>query len=386
MPLSKQRFARPPTPPETDTAIRRSERFYKRKDIPLDLSYAFDWQRDEKDAIKIAEKCYTFEKHPGGLYSLIFLPEYLNEEEQKKLIRQSVKDIPTPPNRTSLDAHYYMPKEGLWYHYANQTKDDIALPRATKEEKREPPSYYAPSGTRPTINNEPSTFEILKQISRSNNPEIPPSTTVKPLNGERAMNKLRWTNIGHYYHWGLKQYDFSVRDPQTGGPIAVPAPVSDVCKSVVSSIPWERTSVADQASEWKKSYRPDAGIINYYNLNDTLMAHVDRSEVTATLPLVSISLGHSAILLIGDDIRESTNPPTAIVLRSGDVIVMSGPTRRSYHGVPRILERTLPEHLKSQEDDEEWEPYACYLSKTRINVNVRQSGLSDEQITELVSV
>lgn len=116
------------------------------------------------------------------------------------------------------------------------------------------------------------------------------------------------------------------------------------------------------------------------------MAHVDRSEVTASLPLVSISLGHSAVFLIGDDERESTNPPTPIILRSGDVIVMSGPTRRSYHGVPRILERTLPPHLQSQEDDDDWEPFARYLSTARINVNVRQTGLSHDQIAELVSV
>lgn len=34
---------------------------------------------------------------------------------------------------------------------------------------------------------------------------------------------------------------------------------------------------------------PDAGIINFYQEKDTLMAHVDRSEICATSPLVSIS-------------------------------------------------------------------------------------------------
>ena len=70
MPLSKQRFARPPTPPDTDTTLRRSERFYKRKDIPLDLSDAFDWQRDDSGATKIGERCYTFPRHPGEFDSL----------------------------------------------------------------------------------------------------------------------------------------------------------------------------------------------------------------------------------------------------------------------------------------------------------------------------
>ena len=53
---------------------------------------------------------------------------------------------------------------------------------------------------------------------------------------------------------------------------------------------------------------------------------------------------------------------------------MSGPAcRRAYHAVPRILENSLPPHLKvASMGDEEWEPYEEYLSTTRININVRQ--------------
>lgn len=51
---------------------------------------------------------------------------------------------------------------------------------------------------------------------------------------------------------------------------------------------------------------------------------------------------------------------------------MSGPAcRRAYHGVPRILEGTLPPHLEGG-SDEDWEYYEEYLRGTRINVNVRQ--------------
>ena len=34
---------------------------------------------------------------------------------------------------------------------------------------------------------------------------------------------------------------------------------------------------------------PDAGIVNLYQTKDSLMGHVDRSEICATSPLVSIS-------------------------------------------------------------------------------------------------
>jgi alkylated DNA repair dioxygenase AlkB len=116
---------------------------------------------------------------------------------------------------------------------------------------------------------------------------------------------------------------------------------------------------------------PDAGIVNFYQTKDTLMAHVDRSEVCATSPLVSISLGNSAVFLIGGNSREEE--PMPIILRSGDIVIMSGPIcRRAYHGVPRILESTIPDHLKPDDEDREWKPYSEYMTNSRININVRQ--------------
>jgi alkylated DNA repair protein alkB homolog 1 len=104
----------------------------------------------------------------------------------------------------------------------------------------------------------------------------------------------------------------------------------------------------------------------------------------------AISLGNAAIFLIGGLTRDIQ--PTPILLRSGDVVIMSGPEcRRAYHGarcffahklwltfnrslkgVPRILEATLPPHLHASDDDYDWKPYEKYMCSTRINVNVRQ--------------
>src|SRR6266403_2405122 len=86
-----------------------------------------------------------------------------------------------------------------------------------------------------------------------------------------------------------------------------------------------------------------------------------------------ISLGNAAIFLVGGLTRNIA--PIPILLRSGDIIVMSGPACRcAYHGVPRILERTLPAYLGegTNIDDELWTPYARYMDTTRININVRQ--------------
>ncbi|KAJ3034770.1 hypothetical protein HDU99_010668 [Rhizoclosmatium hyalinum] len=123
----------------------------------------------------------------------------------------------------------------------------------------------------------------------------------------------------------------------------------------------------------KEQYKSEAGIVNFYQMPDALMAHQDRSEVNMEAPLVSFSLGHSCIFVIGTESREDRDPlPISLVLRSGDVIVMSGASRKCFHGVPRIIPNTLPAHLANDLGDDEWPVFGDFLSTARININVRQ--------------
>ncbi|KAF5330796.1 hypothetical protein D9619_005538 [Psilocybe cf. subviscida] len=225
-----------------------------------------------------------------------------------------------------------------------------------------------PSGPRQLINNEAASPETFETISTTPKPVQEPSPTVQPCPVSPLLYKLRWANIGWFYHWGTKQYDF------TKGRGTVDEILRSVCLEAVRTIDWSEVHGANDADwgpngpdwdTWDQTYEPDAGIVNFYQEKDTLMAHVDRSEV----------LGNAAVFLIGGLTRDSE--PIPILLRSGDVVIMSGPAcRRAYHGVPRILEGTLPPHLKAQdlgnELQEGWQPYDEYLKTTRINVNVRQ--------------
>ena len=48
-------------------------------------------------------------------------------------------------------------------------------------------------------------------------------------------------------------------------------------------------------------------------------------------------MGQTAIFLVGGVTREEE--PVAMYLRSGDIVVMMGPSRLAYHAIPRILSR-----------------------------------------------
>ena len=72
--------------------------------------------------------------------------------------------------------------------------------------------------------------------------------------------------------------------------------------------------------------------------------HQDRDEEDLTAPVVSVSLGDTALFRIGTD--ERNGPTQSLKLHSGDVLVFGGPARLAFHGIDRIYpgtSRLLPE-------------------------------------------
>jgi hypothetical protein len=107
-------------------------------------------------------------------------------------------------------------------------------------------------------------------------------------------------------------------------------------KSLKSPFPEDLYVLAQQLANYVGlDFTPEAAIVNYYPLNGNMGGHLDDAEHTMEKPIVSLSLGCPAIFLLGG--RSRTVKPTPILVRSGDVVIMSGESRFSYHGVPGIL-------------------------------------------------
>ena len=79
---------------------------------------------------------------------------------------------------------------------------------------------------------------------------------------------------------------------------------------------------------------PTAGLVNYYRSCDAPWG-VDDAEANLDRPIVSLSLGCPAVFLLGVLTRAPER--RAVLLRSGDAAVLTGATRRWFHGVPRIF-------------------------------------------------
>jgi len=117
----------------------------------------------------------------------------------------------------------------------------------------------------------------------------------------------------------------------------------------------------------------EAAIVNYYPLGATLAGHTDRSERNMEKPLFSVSLGQDAIFLIGGPTKATR--PLAVRLRSGDIVVLSGQARASYHAVPRIVSthdaNPWTDTMAPETNDHD-QTVAAYLKRHRINISLRQ--------------
>lgn len=83
---------------------------------------------------------------------------------------------------------------------------------------------------------------------------------------------------------------------------------------------------------------PQACLINFYGPDARMGLHQDRDEETFDAPVLSVSLGATAVFRIGG--RARRDPTRSLRLASGDVLVLGGDARLAYHGVDRIIKGT----------------------------------------------
>jgi alkylated DNA repair protein (DNA oxidative demethylase) len=137
--------------------------------------------------------------------------------------------------------------------------------------------------------------------------------------GGRAMSVLM-TGLGPL-SWvsDLSGYRYSARHPLTGRSWPpMPAALLDL---------WRR--YAPNAPE------PDACLANLYRDGARMGLHQDKDEADFSAPVLSVSLGDTAVFRIGGTTR--SGPTRSLRLASGDVCLLTGPARLAFHGVDRVL-------------------------------------------------
>ena len=123
-------------------------------------------------------------------------------------------------------------------------------------------------------------------------------------------------------------YRYDAIDPESGKPWP---PLPDVFKRLAAE-------AASQAGF--EGFMPDACLVNRYEPGTRLSLHQDRNERDFSQPIVSVSLGISAVFLFGGAKR--SDKARRVPLDHGDVVVWGGPARLYYHGVLPLKEGVHP--------------------------------------------
>ncbi len=135
---------------------------------------------------------------------------------------------------------------------------------------------------------------------------------------------VRITNLGRL-GWVSDRdggYRYQPTHPETGEPWP---PMPDVLTRA-----WAELSAYPHPAE--------ACLVNMYDATARMGLHQDRDEETFDAPVVSLSLGDTALFRIGGTKR--TDPTRSLRLESGDALVFGGEARLAFHGIDRLYPGT----------------------------------------------
>lgn len=155
--------------------------------------------------------------------------------------------------------------------------------------------------------------DVSSQIQLS-----PLFTPTMPNNGRPFS--VRMSNLGQLGWVSDKSgYRYQDKHPVTGQPWP--------------QIPFSLASLWEKLSDYPQPAQ--ACLVNYYNTTAKMGLHRDEDEKAFEAPVISISLGDTAIFRMGGATRK--DPTQSIKLHSGDVVIIGGKARHYYHGIDRIL-------------------------------------------------
>jgi len=335
---------------------------------------------------------------PGGVWALraapgcYVLPAALAPGEQAYWVRRALRELCEPPNRRNIDGH--------------------VDPDASTLAK------FGESTLAPALRGAPASSSTAAAAAAAAAPPLqrglwrgycaaraaPPSAPRAPL------EDVAWATLGTQYDWTARVYhlpqdaDYAAHAAARGGGgarwhAAFPADLRAWEARVAAALDAAARAAGGgggggeggagslAARGLPMRLHAQAGIVNLYDTQRRSLpmgAHVDNMERDYSFPVVSATIGCAAVFLVGGESKEE--PPVALLLRSGDVVVLSGACRLAYHGVAATLPGTCPDALfagasggggsgggsELSGGGDERAHFRSYLERHRINFNLRQ--------------
>jgi len=99
------------------------------------------------------------------------------------------------------------------------------------------------------------------------------------------------------------------------------------------AIPQSILAIWNRVSNY--AHGPEACLVNFYGADAKMGLHQDRDEEDFEAPVVSISLGDTALFRLGG--TSGGGKTQSLKLASGDVLILEGPSRLAFHGIDRVI-------------------------------------------------
>ena len=275
---------------------------------------AYDMSISEVEVFGQRHKAYSLTGYDGAYVIAGVLPR----AKQVELAYSALSESLAPPNRTNLHCHY-APEQiesdlhDIWRR-DGPSLDDLDVGDGTE---------YSAAAADGTVH--PTTV-FSRDSSNSSNSSGSGSSKRKGKDGRvhdgyripahLTLSKVRWATLGYQYDWTARSYERSAYCP-------FPAQLGELAATFAAACGVGFTIT------------PEAGIVNLYPAGQVMGGHVDDGEEAKNSPVVSMSLGPPCIFLLGGHSKDE--PPAALLLRSGDVLILGGKSRLKYHGVPKVF-------------------------------------------------
>jgi len=243
----------------------------------------------------------------------ILIPGYLNPSEQVDLLTSALAEYTLPPNPLSLSTHYDLPPNLFGTYITNpEYKVQTLFSKLSPDEQEAIRTREQEIGHRVTKESKSGSevgYEKILQSGKVWEGDVPGSQLSERSVGE-LMKELRWANLGWVYRVSLvcfrvRRKEKADNSGRLNHMISIHLPLSPfqqiwgryvlvsldgyhgnkslatvqvmisggrIGKMIIVSRPIQ---LIESITKWPG---PDSGIVNFYQMKDTLMAHADRAE------------------------------------------------------------------------------------------------------------
>jgi len=217
------------------------------------------------------ELIHSFEGPVFGLKShcgFLYVPQAISDDLQTFLAYKAVTEFCESPNMTNIDSIPIKENE------INNSDEDTMWSLWKKE----------------------NGFTGMNRDLDCNRSKRSKTDSIQKTRFYRSMDKLSWATSGYHYDWTARAYSEDRKSEVPSIMKYLGSYFSQLDEKYNKNEP-----IPNEKDDESKGFHAQASIVNYYSLKSIMGGHKDDLELDHSQPVISISIGLSAVFLLGGE-------------------------------------------------------------------------------------